>query len=131
MNIIKQPQYLLVCRSAFCRKCWQKERPTKGNRFIVYGTDHQYFKERVAHHDGLKGFTPHLYTIQFPYKMSEEGRVTAARTCLMDGCGISIGKLKANGNFDIQILYAEEVSLSLVSVEALLTYWKNTGYELL
>lgn len=131
MKIIKSPQYLLVCRSAFCLKCWQAERPIKGNRFLVYGTDSQSFKSKFVHNGGYKGFVPHLYMVEVPYKLSEEGLVTTTKTCLMDGCGIRIGKLLPNGNLEIEILNPQWAYLSQISVEALISLWHGrTGYEL-
>lgn len=131
MQLIKPPTHLLVCRSAFCLKCWQQERPNKGDRFIVYGTDHQEFKIKTAHQPGLKGFTPHLYTIQFPYLVLEDGKILALKTCLMHGCGIEIGEKRKDEKFALEFLTATEVALSRVSIDALVSLWKGTGYELL
>lgn len=132
MKLIKEPTYILVCRSAFCVHCWQQERPVKGNKFLVYGTDTQNFKKKIAHQGGIKGFTPHLYTIQIPYKKTEEGLILAVKVCLIDGCGIDIGKIESNGNFQFRFSFAETVALTTASVEALITLWRSrTGYELL
>lgn len=122
----------MVCRSAFCLKCWQRDRPRKFDRFIVFGTDHQQFKTRVAHQDGLKGFTPHLYIIEFPYKKNEEGLIYVTKTCLMHTCGIEIGRLRDSGVHDLTFLEVAEHCLTELSVEALIKLWRgNTGYNIL
>lgn len=131
MELIKQPTHLLVCRSAFCVKCWQRGKPQKKDIFLVYGTNHQNFKEKQAHHDGFRGYVPHLYTIETPFRLDEDGKVVAVRVCLMDGCGIQIGKLKADGNFNLKFLNPETVLLTQNAVEALVTLWRGTGYELI
>lgn len=125
-------KHLMVCRSAFCVRCWQAERPIKGNRFLVFGTTHQNFKSKLVHNGGVKGFTPHLYMIEWPYKLTEEGLVVTTKTCMMDGCGITIGNLKKDGTLEMTILKVETVQLSEISLGALITLWRgNTGYNLI
>lgn len=132
MKPIKSPINLLITRSAFCPECFKKGKPQKWDRFIVYGTDHQTFRQRTAHHGGLKGYTPHLYSIEFPYKLDEHQRVYVLRTCLMDGCGIELGPLKPNGNFTINFREATSWYLPMNDVDALVTRWKGwTGLTLI
>lgn len=122
---------MIVTRSAFCKECWLKGRPQKGERFMVFGTTSQLFKERFAHHDGIKGFTPHLYSIEIPYRLDSEGRVLVNRTCLIDGCGISIGSLRRDGKYTIEFTSVSQSTLSVIAADALITNWRSTGYELL
>lgn len=127
----KDKNYLMVTRSAFCPKCWQKDRPQKKDKFIVFGTDHQEFKSKVAHQDGLKGYTPHLYIIGFPYQKDENGLIYVTKTCLMHECGIYIGSLKDNGRFEIEFIDVTEQYLPEISIDALISKWRNTGYEII
>jgi len=129
---LKEPKYILVCRSAFCITCYNAGRPSKGNRFIVYGTDNQKFKQKTAHIGGIKGFTPHLFSIPFPYKENEDGTILAVKNCLINDCGIEMGKTQENGDFKFAFTYVEQVHLTRVSADALISLWKSrTGYELL
>lgn len=123
--------YITICRSSFCRTCWQQGRPKKGDMFVVFGTDHQEFKVKKSHVHGIAGFTPHLYTFKYPYERTEDGRVIVVKTCLMDTCGVLLGNLRQDGMRDIEFLYAQETALTEKSVEALISLWKGSGYELL
>ena len=85
-----------------------------------------------AHCDGICGFTPHLYSIKFPYVLSEGGLIVVERICLIDSCGIQIGSMKENKRYDIEILKTSTENLSQQSVEALIRSWRGyTGYTLL
>ncbi len=124
-------EHILVTRSGFCKKCWQRGAPRKHDTFIVFGGSAQQFKIKTAHVHGISGFTPHLYTIQFPYLKTKDHLILATKTCLMDGCGILIGKLRDDGKFGLEFKEAEEITISPLAADALITLWRNTGYELL
>jgi len=128
----KEKTHLVVCRSAFCPKCWQTDHPQKKDIFLIFRGGHQDFRFKEAHQDGLIGYTPHLYTVEFPFKRNKEGLVHITKTCLINHCGIEMGLVMQNGNFGFNILDVSEHWLTEKSVEALLTKWKGwTGYSLI
>ena len=98
---------------------------------MLFGSSAQIFKERYAHVDGIGGFTPHLYSVEFPYRLDEDGLVIANKTCLMDSCGIFIGPLRKDGKFTVEFLSVTPTKLSVASADALISLWRRTGYELL
>lgn len=123
--------HIVICRSAFCLTCWQNGRPRKNDKFLVFGSDSQIFKGKKNHQDGIKGFVPHLFTIEFPYLQTEDGLIILTKTCLMDKCGITIEKPRDDGYFDFVIENPEEIFLPIRDVEALISIWRGSGYELI
>lgn len=121
---------ILICRSAYCIKCFKNQRPLRSHRFLVYGTDHQTFKFKTCHSDSIIGYTPHLYSIQFPYKKNEHGLVKCLRTCLMEGCGVA-DFYEDKGGLGFNFIDGEEIYLKESEVDALIKKWRNTGYELI
>lgn len=84
-----------ITRVSFCLNCSKNNDPTKGQKFLVFGSKgyHVY----VAQSHGTAGFTPHILRIH---------KVIGQNVVYDSACGIcdvSFGEVK-DGHIDIEVL---------------------------
>lgn len=117
----------VICRVAFCPKCYAANRPKASQLFLVHGSFHDQENIRYALKHGVRGFTPHLYErLGNPINNT----VVYRSLCTMHGCGVDIFVTTGN-KFDWLFQDSEWVSgtLPLHQWNALVVF-KNTGYEI-
>lgn len=116
----------MICRTMFCPKCYRANHPIAGDKFVVYGTHRETLHEKVAHQDGLPGYTPHLITFKVP-EIYKDGKIELIVCC---------GVCEAGYTWKKQQIYfyfkeARYIYLPYDDFQALVLRWKNTGLELI
>jgi hypothetical protein len=110
----------------WCEKCFKANRPLKGNRFVVFGSTSQSLLAKIAHHDGLAGFTPHIITLIQPVKY-KEGKIE-----LIECCGVcEAGYEYKNKSIIFFFKQSRHLYLSKEDFNALFMKWVRTGYEII
>lgn len=118
----------MFCRTFFCEKCFNKQRPQEDQFFVLYGKDHQtFFKHRVGRYVHAKdyGFTPHLITVLG----HDKGEVYLEVICAMQNCGVYFGEQLNDKEQKIVLLGQRKITMSEKDFKALYEF-KNNGYEI-
>lgn len=117
---------MTITRTAFCSKCAGKCKPAKGNKFILWGTDHNQYYVAECEDDvarNLRGFTPHIFSI----KQRNKDKLVVSKICGMDGCGVSLEKVKKK--YSITFLEESIVEMETSEWNALVKY-KDAEYHI-
>lgn len=116
---------IIVCRTMFCPECLAHDRPSKGDKFVVYGSSKMAFYPRECHHDGIKGFTPHIITVSEPLKV-RDNLVEVVACCGICGSSYTYDKQQISFSFKPHF-----VRLTFIDFQALVMRWVRTGYEII
>jgi hypothetical protein len=100
-----------ITRTAFCTRCFEAKRPTKGDMYGLLGRDHpkQLTIGHVTRSIPLlnKGYTPHLFQAK---KRGDKLEVTSR--CLINLCGHVYKPKEEVGHYEVyEILGVEKVTL--------------------
>jgi hypothetical protein len=110
----------------FCIRCFRKNRPQKGNKFIVFGASSNKLRSKLCHGDGCAGFTPHIVSFANPLVI-KNGKVEIYVSCGV--CGVFFKYDNMQDNFIFRSF--EALYLTKSDFNALLALWTNTGYEII
>lgn len=118
------------CRSAFCEKCWDADRPKKGNFYVLYqGTQQQFVYGKIdylSRRNSPRGFSPHLFRLL----RAQNDEVEYTKVCLIHLCGIAIIPGE-DDTFTVDLLREELGLMSVKDWNALVLRFHGwTGYEL-
>lgn len=130
-------EHFMMCRSAFCKDCYDQNRPKKGELFVLYQGTRQQIIAMKAEDKTIwgepitKGMTPHLFSLV----KAIDGEVHYMKNCLMNGCGCKMkyGVNRATGEYDVKFDFqnTKHDIMSVADWNALVSRWHGcTGYEL-
>ncbi len=74
-----------ITRTAFCQHCFRKGHPKTGDKFLVFGSDRQFFFVKKAVRAGKLGYTPHIFIYQ---GLNSAGKLKIISYCAMIGCDV-------------------------------------------
>lgn len=115
----------MITRIGFCEKCFKEARPKTGNYFIAFGGKSNTFKGMIASHNGMKGFTPHIYQ----FDKTEGNVLYYSKICCMVGCGAYLKEQK-----DKKLIYLNEdlceYEYTTIKNWNALVKFKNTGLKI-
>lgn len=119
---------LMFTRTMFCERCAKSGNPRLNQLFIVHGqSGHDKIlkvQDRVG--QNLKGYVPHLVSI---YRRLDEKSLAITRVCCMNNCGVKLQEVK-DGRYEFVVLNVSYEVISIKDWNALISNWKDTGYEL-
>lgn len=130
-------EHFMMCRSAFCKHCYDKNRPKKGDLFVLYqGTRQQIIAMKAEDRTiwgepTTKGMTPHLFSLI----KAIDGEVHYMKNCLMNCCGVTmkqnVDEQTGEMFVDFDFKDTQHGIMSVSDWNALVSRWKNgTGYEI-
>jgi len=122
-------EVIVLCRVAWCQKCYENNSPRSGQWFLLYGGERQsffYYKNDYFIKGKLKGFSPHIFrAIEF---IEGTAVLKVEKFCSRIGCDTSIS---GTDEYGVQEWNARSKYIEMTFKEfRALTHFVDTGYEL-
>lgn len=122
-----------ITRTAFCKRCFDEERPKTGNFYLVKGSSglHVYIIDYAHPHENPRGFVPTIFTLD----SSSDGLVHTTQMCGMHTCGVEIRNnpdYETNTKAVPYLIYKQEqkkITMTVANWNALVLA-KDFGYKL-
>lgn len=126
MKKLPEKTTVLLTRVMFCQSCSNNKFPQKGQLFLTIGRGRQKYEVHQATENGRFGFTPHI----IEKTHAENGEVTFAASCCMNGCESIIELNEDTGKYDIAITTATVHKIPVRDWNALVLYTRDNDYWL-
>jgi len=130
---------MMICRIAFCPKCFKAGRPKIAEQFVVYrgesaDDDGEYLVGRVEINVEHLGFTPHTFELQDVKEVDGKAFARVKKCCGMNGCMTFLDQVQIMPDQPKKYkIYQNEPYDVVIPIEdwnALVKDWHDTGYEL-
>ena len=115
-----------ICRTAFCKSCYDNKRPKANQLFAVRGgTSGLLMIKKASIYQGVThGYTPHHMEL---YKV-KDNLVVYDQTCLIVGCGISLEETEDGYGVLFDETYRQVTTIKEWNI--IVSDWRDTGYTI-
>jgi hypothetical protein len=123
---MKTQSSVILTRVFFCQKCLDNKMPQKGQLFLTIGRRRQSYEVHQVTKNGRFGYSPSL----IEKTHVQNGIVTIAVTCAMDGCESHIEYNESKDKYDVALLTTTIHTMPIREWNSLVAYTGDDDYTL-
>jgi hypothetical protein len=113
-----------ITRVGFCADCAKNDRPKTDQPFFAFNVNKNEFEERYALHNGVPGYTPHIYRAKLV-----GANVIVLINCAMYECGTTNYKQVAD-RFTVSLTHVVREVWTIKQWEDLKKYSRDFDYDI-